>query len=394
MAGAEAESSVLPMSAPLPALEERFDRLVLLVREIFGTEIAAVNAIEGSRLVTISMSCDPSVGLHPIPTFCRYTIQQDGILEVTDLREDSRFSSDALVTGPSHLRFYAGVPLLARTGQRVASMCLIDTEPRTLSGRDRAILRHLGDVAERELAVGADLVRAARVQRSLLPRTAPTLAGLDVAGCVRPARDVGGDFFDWQVISSQVNTVDERDRVQVTVADVMGKGLPASLLAAGLRGVLRAHSTYVDLGRAVHRTQVATQSDLEDNTTFVTLWSTRIDPDTGMLEYLDAGHGLAAIISPEGLTRRLVQDRPPLGIAWSDDWVTAVDRLAPGEFLLVVSDGILDVFPDHGTAHARAEMLAGSTRSSQELADQIADFATSRESGDDVTALVVRRVAS
>src|SRR4029079_14248606 len=97
-------------------------------------------------------------------------------------------------TRPAPSRLYAGVPLLARTGQRVASMCLIDTGPRTLSGRDRAILRHLGDVAERELAVGADLVRAARVQRSLLPRTAPTLAGLDVAGCVRPGRAVRGAF--------------------------------------------------------------------------------------------------------------------------------------------------------------------------------------------------------
>lgn len=121
------------------------------------------------------------------------------------------------------------------------------------------------------------------------------------------------------LIDPAYNVVDERSRLQVLVADVMGKGLAASLLASGVRSDFRAHSAYVDLGRALHRTALDVEGPLAETGSFVTVWAARVDPATGELEYLDAGHGTAVIVSPRGL-RRLRQQHLPLGYRDTTGW--------------------------------------------------------------------------
>jgi serine phosphatase RsbU (regulator of sigma subunit) len=177
----------------------------------------------------------------------------------------------------------------------------------------------------------------------------------------------------------------------VVLGDVMGKGLAASLIASEVRAVLRGHSRYTDVGDAVARTSTTTRGDLEANNRFSTLWVGRLDPATGALDYLDAGHGLALIASERGY-RMLSQNYMPLGTPIDDTWTLASDVLAEDELLVVVSDGVFDVLDDSfEQVEARLHTILEPGLSCRQIVDGIVDFAVSNGASDDVTALVVRR---
>jgi serine phosphatase RsbU (regulator of sigma subunit) len=201
------------------------------------------------------------------------------------------------------------------------------------------------------------------------------------------AREAGGDFFDWAALQPEGG----EPYLHVLLADVMGKGLSASLIAAEMRAVLRTHFRYAEgMEVAVNRTADTTAGDLEANGRFVTLWVGGIDPRTGDVEYVDVGHGLGVIAGPRGV-RRLVQNQLPFGVLPGTVWVPAHDRLAPDEWLVVVSDGVYDVFGSIEAALVAVQSL-GDAASCAEAVERIIAYAAARGTTDDVTAVVVRRV--
>ncbi|MER7797758.1 SpoIIE family protein phosphatase [Microbacterium sp. NPDC096154] len=366
---------------------DRFDRIIRLAQAFFRVPIAALNLVGQTEQFTVAAVGAPR-GPHPLAqSICRHTVLQDGVLEVRDLREDQRFADNPIVAGPPRVRFYAGVPLRSTSGQRVGSLCILDLVPRQLSPAQRDMLVDLAGVVEREIAVEAEMLRAGDVQAMLLPGEAPRLAGVEIAGRVQQARAAGGDFFDWQVVGAPPTP----DRLQFVLADVMGKGLSASLIAAEIRAVLRTHSRYVPLAEAVSRTAASTADDLEVNGRFVTLWAGRLNPGDGTLRYVDAGHGLAAIVSPRGI-RRLVQENVPLGVPVAQSFAADTVHLAMDETAIVVSDGIYDVFRDLDAGLEAVQALGGDPElPAAEIVRRIIDFAAAEGSSDDLTAIAVRR---
>lgn len=395
------------VKALLAAGGERYQRVIRLAQAIFGAPIAALNLIGEEEQYTVAAVGAPTGSMPVEQSICRYTVEQQDVLEVPDLRADERFAGSPVVSDGPQLRYYAGVPLRMPSGNQVGALCILDTVPRELGPAEREMLADLGAVVERELAVEAEMRHAGEVQRRLLPAAPPGVPGLEMAGLVRQARDAGGDFYDWQVIpasprgrrAGDTEVTAGREVVQVTLADVMGKGLPAALLASEMRAVLRTHSRYVPLDVAVGRTSETTEAGLSGNGAFVTLWTGRIDPVDGSLTYVDAGHGLAAIVSDRGV-RRLAQAHLPLGLPVLEDWKPEVDVLAPDETLVIVSDGVLDVFDDAletalDTALAALQRLASDVvaqgTSARAMARSILEFADRHGAADDLTAVVVRR---
>jgi serine phosphatase RsbU (regulator of sigma subunit) len=244
------------------------------------------------------------------------------------------------------------------------------------------MLRDLGTWVENELTLDQELVQAREVQRRLLPRRAPDVPMLDVAGRCVPASDVGGDFYDWQVSNGQL---------QVMLADVMGKGITAAIVAAGVRAVMRGTSRYNDLRSSLQRTAVSMQEDLDEVSTFVTMFAVRADPATGHLEYVDAGHGLALILSPDGASRQLRTPGLPIGAVPGDSWESATDVLAEGETLLLVSDGVLDAFPNVTRAIEAAEYIAEEGLSAAALVVRVIALFSHQSQPDDVTVVAVVR---
>ena len=133
--------------------DQNFDRIVHLCKDIFGVEIATISLVDSERQWFKSV-----VGLDVCETdrdvaFCNYTIMGDEIFEVTDAATHPDFATNALVTGPPHIRYYAGAPF-AFDGCKLGAVCLIDSHPRdALDERGRAILTGLAAVVEREIRV-------------------------------------------------------------------------------------------------------------------------------------------------------------------------------------------------------------------------------------------------
>lgn len=135
-----------------------FDPLTWLAATVTTAPIALLTLLTQSRQLFLSRQ---GVALTDTPrdwAFCNYTIAQDELFFVTDTLDDPRFRDNPLVTGAPHIRFYAGVPLTDAAGFKLGSLCVIDTEPRRLTGQQARALRELGGIACREI----------RQQRSML----------------------------------------------------------------------------------------------------------------------------------------------------------------------------------------------------------------------------------
>ncbi|HEX8508528.1 MAG TPA: GAF domain-containing SpoIIE family protein phosphatase [Propionibacteriaceae bacterium] len=365
--------------------EERFDLVVRLTQRLFGVSSVAVSLIESDRQwLKSKVGTDYCEGPRN-EAMCNYTIRQSGPLVVPDATADERFRDLPGVTAPGGVRFYAGQPLEAPGGYRVGTLCMWDSQPRELTQDDLKLLRDLAAWVEKELVVDADLAQASAVQRALLPSRAPALKGFDVAGRCYPARHVGGDFYDYYLLG---------DKLQFSIADVMGKGVPAALVAAGVRSVLRGANRFNDVAEAVNRVAYSLEQDLTETATFVTLFSGRLDPATGALTYVDAGHGLSGIVRHSGAVQQLASLAPPLGAVLGWEWQQQYAELAPGDTFVSVSDGWLDFFEtvqDAATAVVRV-VLESST--AQEVVDHIGRVSGKETLLDDLTVVVVRRKLS
>jgi serine phosphatase RsbU (regulator of sigma subunit) len=285
------------------------------------------------------------------------------------------------VTGDPHVRFYAGYPLHAPGGERVGALCIVDDRPRSLDDDEVVLLPDLAAWVEKELAADEALSPAARLQRELFPRTPPEIAGYEVTGSCLPAHEVGGDFYDWYAVG---------DALQLVLGDVMGKGLPAAAIAAAVRSALR-ESCEGTLAEGVTRAAGLVEPELDRAGTFVTLFCARLQPATGEVAYVDAGHGLAAVLDTDGGYRPLVSDDLPMGADPEYRWTEQRAVLEPHETLVGISDGYLDFFRSPEEAVAAALGANARVSSAAALMHELTSFATARNAPDDVTALVVRR---
>ena len=204
------------------APEERFDRLTRLAKRLFNVPIALVTLVDTNR--QWFKSC---VGLDVSETprdvsFCGHAILNDGLLLVPDAREDVRFHDNPLVTGAPNIRFYAGYPLTVPNGNKMGTLCLIDTKPRDLDQEERALLRDLAEMAEQELAA---VQIASMDELTLLSnrRGFKQLAQHALDACARLERPATLLFFDLNDFK-QINDLyghAEGDSALKTFADVL-----------------------------------------------------------------------------------------------------------------------------------------------------------------------------
>jgi serine/threonine protein phosphatase PrpC len=368
-------------------VEERFDRVVRLAKRIFDVPTVAVNLIDADRLYTKSaIGAEAGASTPRAISFCTRTVDTGVPLVIPDARTDPRWADNPLVTGDPGIRFYAAAPLAAPSGEIVGALCLVDDQPRDLSPTDHALLEDLARWVEVELAADADALQAREIQTRLLPRHPPVIPGYDVAGRCQPALHVGGDYFDWHLLDDTL--------LQFTVADVMGKGLAAGVIAAGVRTALRATARFNTLSDAIRLTASSMQDDFDNTGTFATMFTARLRPSQGHLEYVDAGHGLAIIVSAEGEMQQLSSLDLPMGADLDTTWHSRETRLGPGDTLMVVSDGLLDIYPEPEDVLEAARKLAASDRTSEQMCDRIMEAGLGHEVADDLTALVIRREPS
>ncbi len=253
--------------------------------------------------------------------------------------------------------------------------------PRELQSRINALFRRRPSAAV-DSAARNDLERATEVQQSLLPKEDIRVEGYDVAGVFRPSRSVGGDFYDWYQTP---------DGLHLTFADAMGKGMGAALIAATVRAVMRSTGRQ-DLDGAFASASKAIATDLDSSNSFATLFHARLDAASGKVSYVDAGHGLALHVRSGGTAHRLPSGGPPVGAWEGSQWPQSTLDLAPGDSLVVVSDGVLDVFGSVEDFTDAVRSAAQSGDSAQAASNAILALAPAETAEDDVTVVVVRRL--
>ena len=229
-----------------------------------------------------------------------------------------------------------------------------------------------------------ELVDGGGVQRRLLPQTVPDLPGYEVAGACVPSGAVSGDFFDWQRT---------RDGLVVTLADVMGKGVGAAMIAATVRAALRVASSSLEPAGTLSVVDRAVETDLDANDAFVTLLHMRLDAGSGEIALVDAGHGLSVICRADGTREPVPSRNLPLGVLGTQEWSTTKVQLDPGDMLLVCSDGVLDLFD--GTSASMdlaARTAADAEPTAQGPVTSLTRLATTPP--DDVTVVAIRRAAA
>lgn len=133
-------------------LEERFERIARLAQRSLAVPISAISLLDADRQWFKSIQ-----GLNVSETsravsFCGHTILQNEVMIVPDARLDARFSDNPLVTEAPRIVFYAGCPIRASDGSKIASLCIIDQQPRSLSHEEIQVLRDLATLAENEFA--------------------------------------------------------------------------------------------------------------------------------------------------------------------------------------------------------------------------------------------------
>lgn len=363
------------------------DRIVDFAARVFEVPMVAVNLVRGDVQVTAAGVGGIETGqVTPREdTICDRTIRTPDPLLVRDALADPRFAGLPGVSGEPHVRFYAGQPLSAPTGERIGALCLVGDQPRDMTREQLGLLRVLADWVERELAMQDELDSAAEVQKHLLPGVPPETEGLQVAGVCLPARSVGGDFFDWFVLPD--------GRVQLVIADVMGKGLGTGIVAANVRAVLRGALRFNESAEAITRSAVSLQEDLDRLGVFVTAFVARIDPRDWSVEYVDAGHGLAGILELDGTVRRLRTGGLPLGTVPEERWTSGRTTLQPGETLITASDGFLDPFGSGKEIVAFAVQANQAAASAQDVVDAWAQLGSDFEAEDDMTFMAARRAS-
>lgn len=251
---------------------------------------------------------------------------------------------------------------------------------------DRVVER-LADAREKaalQRQLGMQLARAAQIQTELLPRDIPTMPGFEMSACCVPAQWVGGDFYDWQQTAP--------DLVKLTVGDVMGKGVPAALLMAATRTVLRAVASDNDPVAAVQSMAATLDEDLSRSGAFVTLFHAQLETTTGQLSYVDAGHGYALLRRANGTVESLRPWSLPLGIESEEVYEGGSVTLRPGDVLVVYTDGLKEARPDlWPTAESLSTRIKNGATAAEIVERLVSDARAGGPLTDDVTVVVLRR---
>ncbi len=265
----------------------------------------------------------------------------------------------------------------------------------------REVRKHVeGAMAEAEIRhqlkqVQRDMEIARSIQQSLLPQTRPSISGFEIAGWNRSADATGGDFFDWKQISD--------GRLVVTMADVTGHGIGPALLAAVCRAYSRASFDAADsLVVPMHRINRLLATDFTPPH-FATFVAVMCKENDSTLELVSAGQGPLFIYSPQSGTFSEIQPHSiPVGLMPELHLAPpTVLQMQPGDLLMLVTDGFIEWENNDGEQFgidrvARTVQQASNLKPDEiihKLYCSILDFANGSPQQDDLTAVVIKRVA-
>ncbi len=386
-------------------------RVVLLLKEAQTKDIKCVLDLKNgtSRLASIEdlekeVVSNPSLELKSEDSVIQQLEQKKPWLDVypeklnSELEEEKRLlelNSELLILLPGSSGLIGVMGLGAKLSE----------EP--FSGEDRELLltvaRQMGmalenaellEVAKREAELSRELEIARTVQQNLFPKKLPVSPGWEFAGFCRPAKAVGGDYYDIFEVAP--------GKVLIALGDVSGKGLGASFLMSSVHATIRTQAVTslnnpVKLITELNR-YLLTSSSPE---TFITLFLGLLDCDTGELKYVNCGHLSPIHVREErGKQESLTEGGPILGILDGVTYKEGVCRLNTGDFLVLFSDGVTEatnqkeeMFEEERLLQVLSEKsLPGASAILDMILKAVDNFTAGCEQADDISAVVIHRL--
>ena len=271
---------------------------------------------------------------------------------------------------------------------------------RRLANQAAPIIRY-GQLVAREAeeraarqAYEQELQLAQKIQRDLLPRRLPDLEGWELGARYEPSRQVGGDLYDFIALPD--------GNLAIVIADVTDKGVPAAMVMATCRSVLRAAATAAgppSPGEVLARVNTLLLPDIPDNM-FVTCFYAVLDPRTGRVTFANAGQNLPMMRSGDQVTELMARGMP-LGLM--PDMMYEEDEVvvAPGDSLLFYSDGLVEAHDSQGEMFGKPRVIdrvrnhPGGPALLDYLVESLIGFAGMEGAkDDDVTLVAIKRLGS
>jgi len=263
---------------------------------------------------------------------------------------------------------------------------------------DALVTRRTAELADKNLAleqaqtqINTELDLARRLQLAILPASFPDAKACSGFARMLPATHMGGDFYDFVALPD--------GRVAIVVADVSGKGVAAAFFMAvartSINSLIRAHADEPGRCLAIANREICGQNPLD---LFVTVFLAVYDPGTGELRYANAGHNPPFIRRATGGVEEIPSERDlALGVIDPVDYPTASRMLAPGDQLVLYTDGVTEAFNGSDQMYGEAKLVELLQRAEGQPApelvrsifDDVVAFAAGHAQSDDITVAVL-----
>ena len=251
------------------------------------------------------------------------------------------------------------------------------------------------EIADR-VVMKRDLQIAREIQTWLLPGAPPQIPGISVAYTTRPANTVAGDYYD---VFPRPGKTNEENRVVFAVADVPGKSIPAAMLMATFQASLKTLSTaQVALPELVANMNKYACSNSQGGLRFTTAFLSEYDAARRVFTYINAGHNNPILRRGNGSIERLDVGGLPLGIQSEAVYESASVALAPGDWLIIFTDGLVEAENAHQEEYGETRLLsaiaAGAAGTPGEMLNRMMSeldlFVGATPQHDDVTCLLIK----
>ena len=392
-------------------LSELYEEVLNLVFEAVPAQRAAILLLEGTPpqpVVTASRSRQGERITRVSRSIARRVLEQLESLLIPNILEDAAFrSQDSILATGIRTAMCAPLWFRAADGRKDAVIGLVyldsmlGAEPFT--EEDLRIVTALANVAAAKIEnarlleesmekrrMEEDMQMAAEIQRGLLPSSPPTVPGYGVCGVNFPCRTVGGDYFDFMLADGQL---------LFALGDVSGKGTGAALLMTVLRAAVRAHWAERPTAQAMGRINRTVCQNIPSNK-YVTFFMGCLDPASGLLSYVNAGHNPPLLVRAEGSVDTLAEGGMVLGFVDPMEYGEGKAELRPGDMLVVFSDGVTETWSaaDEEYGEARlADLLVreralGPKELQAALLTALDAFSRGTKATDDRTLIIIKRL--
>ncbi len=250
--------------------------------------------------------------------------------------------------------------------------------------------RELRQSEEQKNRIDGELQVARGIQMSMIPKIFPEYpecADVDMFACVIPAKEVGGDLYDFYI---------REEKLFFCIGDVSGKGVPASLVMAVTRSLFRTVSAHEKSPQRIVSTINASMSDMNETNMFVTLFCGVLDLKNGHLRYCNAGHNAPVLVQKDGNRELPVEPNLPLGVLFEMSFTEQECDLSCGTGLFLYTDGLNEAENAYHQLFGEERMMAAlksGLESRQQIAamtDAVHAFVAGAEQSDDLTMLYIR----